>query len=102
MCDRVGDGAIEFINPVILETEGEQEVQEGCLSCPGEFGIIRRPAHVKAQFQDREGNLCEIEGDDLFAQAMCHEFDHLDGIIFKSKVERMLTEEELREMREEE
>ena len=98
----VGDGAIEFINPVILETEGEQEVQEGCLSCPGEFGIIRRPAHVKAQFQDREGNLCEIEGDDLFAQAMCHEFDHLDGIIFKSKVERMLTEEELREMREEE
>ena len=98
----VGDGVIEFINPVILESEGEQEVQEGCLSCPGEFGIILRPAHVKAQFQDREGNLCEIEGDDLFAQAMCHEFDHLDGIIFKSKVERMLTEEELREMREEE
>ena len=99
---NVGDGPIEFINPVIVESDGEQEVQEGCLSCPGEFGIIKRPAHVKAQFNDREGNLCEIEGDDLFAQAMCHEFDHLDGIIFKSKVERMLSEEELRALREEE
>lgn len=97
----VGDGPIEFINPEIIESEGEQEVQEGCLSCPGEFGIIKRPAHVKARFQDRNGNFCELEGDDLLAQAMCHEFDHLDGIIFKSKVERMLTEEELQEMREE-
>ncbi|MBQ3331587.1 MAG: peptide deformylase [Ruminococcus sp.] len=98
----VGDGAIEFINPIIIEAEGEQRVQEGCLSCPGEFGIITRPAHVRAQFYDRDGNVCEIEGDDLFAQAMCHEFDHLDGILFKSKVERMLTEEELRQMRDEE
>ena len=98
----VGDGAMEFINPEIIETEGEQEVQEGCLSCPGEFGIIIRPAHVKARYQDREGNVCEMEGDDLLAQAMCHEFDHLDGILFKTKVERMLTEEELQEMREEE
>ncbi len=98
---NVGDGPIEFINPVIVEAEGEQEVQEGCLSCPGEFGIIKRPMHVKAQFNDRDGNLCEVEGDELFAQAMCHEFDHLDGILFKSKVERMLSEEELREMREE-
>lgn len=99
---NVGDGPIEFINPVIVEADGEQEVQEGCLSCPGEFGIIVRPAHVKAQFNDRFGNTCEIEGDDLFAQAMCHEFDHLDGILFKSKVERMLSEEELQQMREEE
>lgn len=98
---NVGDGPIEFVNPEIIESSGEQEVQEGCLSCPGEFGIIVRPAHVKTRFNDRFGNLCEIEGDDLFAQAMCHEFDHLDGILFKSKVERMLTEEELREMREE-
>ena len=98
----VGDGPMEFINPEIIESEGEQEVQEGCLSCPGEFGIIKRPAHVKARFQDRNGDFFELEGDDLLAQAMCHEFDHLDGIIFKSKVERMLTEEELREMREEE
>ena len=98
----VGDGPVEFINPIILESEGEQRVQEGCLSCPGEFGIITRPAHVKAQFNDLDGNVCEIEGDDLFAQAMCHEFDHLDGILFKSKVERMLTEEELKQLRDEE
>ena len=98
----VGDGPIEFVNPEIIETEGEQEVQEGCLSCPDQFGIIIRPKHVKTRYFDRNGKECIIEGDDLFAQAMCHEFDHLDGIIFKSKVIRMLTDEELREMREEE
>ncbi|WP_407384192.1 peptide deformylase [Ruminococcus sp.] len=97
----VGDGPLEFINPEIIEADGEQEVQEGCLSCPGEFGIIKRPAHVKARFQDRHGEFFELEGDDLLAQAMCHEFDHLDGILFKTKVERMLTEEELKELREE-
>lgn len=98
----VGDGPVEFVNPEIIETEGEQEVQEGCLSCPDQFGIIRRPQHVKARYFDRNGEEHIIEGDDLFAQAMCHEFDHLDGIIFKTKVIRMLTDEELREMREEE
>ena len=95
----VGEGAMEFVNPVIVESEGEQEVQEGCLSCPGQFGIIKRPAHVKAEFCDRNGDRHELEGDGLLAQAMCHEFDHLDGIIFKSKVERMLTDEELEDMR---
>lgn len=97
----VGDGPIEFINPVIVETEGEQEVQEGCLSCPDQFGIIRRPAHVKARFFDRHGKAQTVEGDGLFAQAMCHEFDHLDGILFKSKVLRMLMDDELQELREE-
>ena len=92
----------EFINPVIVEAEGEQEVQEGCLSCPGEFGIIKRPARVKAEFLDRNGEKCELEGEELLAQAMCHEFDHLDGILFKSKVERMLTDKELDELRGEE
>ena len=98
----IGEGPVEFINPEIVETEGEQEVQEGCLSCPNQFGIILRPMKVKARFQDRFGEWREIEGEELFAQAMCHEFDHLDGVLFKTKVERMLTEEELREMREEE
>ena len=99
---NVGDGPVEFVNPRIIKADGEQEVQEGCLSCPEQFGIIRRPMYVKARFFDRFGNECEIEGEELFAQAMCHEFDHLDGILFKSKVIRMLTDEELREMREEE
>lgn len=98
----VGDGPIEFVNPEIVDTAGDQEVQEGCLSCPGEFGIIHRPAYVQAKFFDRNGNERYIEGTELFAQAMCHEFDHLDGILFKTKVDRMLTEEELAEMREEE
>lgn len=97
-----GEGLYEFVNPEIIESEGEQEVQEGCLSCPNQFGIIRRPMKVKARFFDRFGNLCEVEGEGLFAQAMCHEFDHLDGVLFKSKVIRMLSEEELREMRGEE
>ena len=97
----VGDGPVEFVNPEIIQAEGEQEVQEGCLSCPDQFGIIRRPMRVKSRFFDRFGNECEIEGEELFAQAMCHEFDHLDGVLFKTKVLRMLTEEELREMREE-
>ena len=97
----VSDGPVEFINPEIIESEGEQEVREGCLSCPDQFGIIRRPMRVKSRYFDRNGNERIIEGEELFAQAMCHEFDHLDGILFKTKVLRMLSEEELREMREE-
>ena len=97
-----GEGIFEFINPEIIKAEGEQEVQEGCLSCPNQFGIIRRPMKVRSRYQDRFGEWHEVEGEGLFAQAMCHEFDHLDGVLFKSKVMRMLTEEELREMREEE
>lgn len=96
----VGEGPIEFINPTIIETDGEQEVVEGCLSCPNEYGLIVRPLYVKAKAFDRNGNEFEIEGEDLLAQAMCHEFDHLDGILFKEKVERMLSPEELEEMKE--
>ncbi len=96
----VGEGPIEFINPTIIETDGEQEVVEGCLSCPNEYGLIIRPLYVKAKAFDRNGNEFEIEGEDLLAQAMSHEFDHLDGILFKEKVERMLSPEELEEMKE--
>ena len=91
-----------FINPVIIEQDGEQDGMEGCLSVPGKIGEVIRPAHVKTKAFDENMQPFEIEGTELFARCMCHEFDHLDGIIFKSKVERMLTEEELREMREEE
>lgn len=91
----VGDGLIEFINPQIIFAEGEHQVVEGCLSSPGEFGIVNRPVKVKAKAFDRDGNEFEVEGEDLFAQAMCHEFDHLDGVLFKSKVVRMLSPDEL-------
>ncbi len=97
----VGDGLFEFINPEIIESEGEQENVEGCLSCPEQFGITRRPKYLKVKFFDRNGEEQIIEGEDFFAQAMSHEFDHLDGILFKTKVLRMLSKEELNEMREE-
>ena len=98
----VGEGVVEFINPTIIETKGEHEVTEGCLSCPNEYGMVKRPEYVKTKAFDRNGNEFEIEGEDLFAQAMCHEFDHLDGILFKEKAEYMLAPEELEELRNQE
>lgn len=91
----IGDGLVEYINPQIISSEGEHEVVEGCLSSPGEFGLVNRPVKVVAKAFDRDGNEFTVEGEDLFAQAMCHEFDHLDGVLFKSKVIRMLSPEEL-------
>ncbi len=86
---------IEFINPQIIEVEGEQEGSEGCLSVPGEYGIVRRPARVKARAQNRYGAWFEYEGTGLTARCMCHEFDHLDGHLFLEKCDRMLTPDEI-------
>ena len=86
---------IELINPEILETSGEQDGAEGCLSVPGEYGLVKRPMNVKVRAQDRNGNWFEVEGTGLTARCFGHESDHLDGIVFTSKAERMLTEEEL-------
>ena len=86
---------IEFINPEILEVSGEQKGAEGCLSVPGEYGIVTRPDYVRARAQDRNGEWFEYEGTGLTARCMCHEFDHLDGHLFTEKCERMLTPEEL-------
>ena len=87
---------IELINPEILEVSGEQDGPEGCLSVPGEYGLVKRPMHVKVRAQDRFGETFEVEGEGLTARCFCHEIDHLDGIVFTSKAERMLTEEEMR------
>ena len=92
---------IELVNPVILESSGEQHEAEGCLSVPGEYGIVSRPASVKVRAQDRFGNFFEVSGEGLTARCFCHEIDHLDGIVFTQKCERMLTEEELKVMQEE-
>ena len=86
---------IELVNPEIIESDGEQYGAEGCLSVPGEYGLVRRPMHVKVRAQDRNGELFEVEGEGLTARCFCHEIDHLNGIVFTSKCERMLTEEEL-------
>ena len=86
---------IEFINPEILETDGEQEGPEGCLSVPGKYGLVKRPYYVKVRAQDRDGEWFEAEGEELIGRCFCHENDHLDGIIYTQVMERFLTEEEL-------
>ena len=90
---------IELINPEIILEEGEQKGGEGCLSFPGQYGIVRRPQHVVVRAQDRNGKVFEADGVDLTARAFCHEIDHLNGILFVDKAEHMLTEEELAELR---
>ena len=93
----VGDGILEFINPEILETAGEQNGAEGCLSFPGEYGLVERPNYVKVRAQNRNGEWFEMEGEALFARAVCHENDHLDGVVFKDRMSRLLREDELGE-----
>ncbi len=92
-----GDGLKECINPKILEQRGTQECVEGCLSSPGEYGMIHRPAVVKLQAQDRHGKFFIVTLQELAAQCASHENDHLDGILFKTKVDRMLRPEELQQ-----
>jgi peptide deformylase len=86
---------IEIINPEIIESDGEQCGPEGCLSVPGEFGLVTRPHSVRIRAQDRNGKPFEVEGEGITARAFCHEIDHLNGIIFTSLAERMLDEDEL-------
>ena len=86
---------IELINPEILESWGEQYGAEGCLSVPGEYGLVSRPMNVKVRAQNRYGEYFEVEGTGLTGRCFCHEIDHLDGVLFTSRAERMLTDEEL-------
>ena len=88
-------GVHELINPEILwQSEETQRVQEGCLSCPGEWGYTVRPKSVKFKAQDRNGEWYEMTVEDLFAQAVCHELDHLDGHLFLEKVVEFINPEE--------
>lgn len=91
----VGDEIIELINPTLVETDGEQEGAEGCLSVPGKYGLVKRPYYAKVRAQNRDGEWFEAEGEELIARCFCHELDHLDGIIYTEVMERFLTEEEL-------
>ena len=86
---------IELINPEIVAFDGEQRGSEGCLSVPGEYGIVTRPMVVTVRAQDRTGEWFEVTGEGLTARCFAHEIDHLEGVIFTSKCERMLTEEEI-------
>lgn len=88
----VGDEPLVFINPTIIETDGEQTGDEGCLSIPGKSGIVTRPNYVKIKAYDRNMQEFEMEGTDLLARAMCHENDHLDGHLYVEKVEGELND----------
>ena len=83
----VGDGPIVLINPEILKTSGSQTGEEGCLSVPGKCGNVTRPNYVRVRALDRNMEPFEMEGEELFARAVCHECDHLDGILYVDKVE---------------
>lgn len=85
--DVTGEDPILLINPVILETSGEQTGQEGCLSVPGKSGMVTRPNYVKVKAYDEDMKPFIIEGTELLARAFCHEIDHLDGHLYVEKVE---------------
>ncbi len=82
----LGDGVIEAINPEILSTHGKQIGQEGCLSFPNQWDDVTRPKRVKLKAQDRYGKWFIMTGEDLMARCICHETDHLDGIVFLDRV----------------
>ena len=92
-----GEEMLELVNPELVETSGEQEGAEGCLSVPGKYGLVKRPNYAKVRAQDRDGNWFEAEGEELIARCFCHELDHLDGIVYTEIMERYLTDEELNE-----
>ena len=100
--DTTGEDPYVLINPEILETSGSQTGQEGCLSLPGKAGIVTRPDHVKVKALDENMEEFVLEGDGLLARAICHECDHLDGLMYVSKVEGELMDVEPIEEEEEE
>ena len=90
-----GEEILELVNPVMLETDGEQVGPEGCLSVPGKYGLVKRPYYARVRAQDRFGDWYEVEGEELIGRCFCHELDHLDGIVYTEVMERFLTEDEL-------
>ncbi len=93
-----GTGPLELVNPEIVSADGEQEGQEGCLSLPNKWAIVKRPDHVVIKAQDRLGRWHRYEAEGLKARCFCHEIDHLDGHLFTDRMEKMLTEEEVRRL----
>jgi len=91
----VGEGLIELINPEITSFEGNEKEPEGCLSVPGKCGYVLRPKKVTVTALNRDGEKIIVEGEDLLARALCHELDHLDGIVFVDKVIEYIDPEEL-------
>lgn len=84
----VGDGIIELVNPVIEEQSGSQSGEEGCLSIPGRYEEVERPMNVTVRAQDRNGKTFKIKAEGFKSRALCHEIDHLDGILYIDKIKK--------------
>lgn len=92
-----GDQPLVLINPEILETSGSQTGNEGCLSVPGRVGVVTRPDYAKVKALDENFEEYIIEGEELLARCLCHEIDHLNGILYVDKVEGELMDVEQEE-----
>ncbi|WP_404466585.1 peptide deformylase [Planococcus rifietoensis] len=93
-----GQEPIEMINPELALFEGKETDIEGCLSFPGIFGGVERHGRIKIKAQERDGSWYELEAEGYEARAILHEMDHLDGVLFTSKIEKYVTQEELDEL----
>ena len=85
----VAEGFFELVNPVIIAQKGEQVGEEGCLSVKGKQGVVRRPEKVKAEYRDRLGKKHKLTAEGFFARAVCHELDHLDGVLYIDKADTL-------------
>lgn len=90
----IGEGPTVFINPEITEKTGEQFGVEGCLSVPGKQGDVLRPYSIHVKAQNVEGESFELEAEEFYARAICHEYDHLEGILYIDIAENLATQEE--------
>lgn len=91
---NTGEQLYELINPIIVDQSGEQTGSEGCLSSPDEYGEVTRPMSVKVEAFDRYGSKYTVMGEELLARALCHEIDHMDGILFKDLAGETVTIDE--------
>lgn len=89
------DNMVELVNPQIIASAGEQTGLEGCLSVPGKYGVVTRPATATVRAQDRDGNFFEMSGEGIVARCFCHELEHLDGHLYTEHIDHFLTDEEL-------
>lgn len=85
----IGEGPMVFINPELLEQSGEQFGVEGCLSVPGKQGDVLRPNKIKVKAMNIDGDMFELEAEEFYARAICHEYDHLEGILYIDKAENI-------------
>ena len=100
--DPEKDEMVELVNPEIVAQEGEVDGLEGCLSIPGMWGYVKRPAKVRVKAQDRRGDWFGTEGEEIVARCFCHELEHLEGHVFTEHVDRVYTNEEVERIMEEE